>query len=69
MEALPSPSTEPRPPRPLNQALSGFAGIVVDRLAPYELTTLVQPAADKGRAAGMAVAAMLDKRPPRFTGN
>jgi len=31
----------------------------VDGLAPYVLTTLVQPAAEKGRAAGLAVAAML----------
>ena len=32
----------------------------MDGLAPYELTTLVQPATEKGRAAGRAVAAMLD---------
>ncbi len=45
---------------PPDVSVTGFDGIVVDGLAPYELTTLVQPAADKGRAAGQAVAAMLD---------
>ena len=44
---------------PQDVSVTGFDGIVVDGLAPYELTTLVQPAADKGRAAGRAVAAML----------
>ncbi len=44
---------------PDDVSVTGFDGIVVDGLAPYELTTLVQPAADKGRAAGLAVAAML----------
>ncbi|WP_127473654.1 LacI family DNA-binding transcriptional regulator [Microbacterium sulfonylureivorans] len=45
---------------PGDVSVTGFDGIVVDGLAPYELTTLVQPAAEKGRAAGRAVAAMLD---------
>ncbi|MFE7845496.1 LacI family DNA-binding transcriptional regulator [Microbacterium sp. NPDC057407] len=45
---------------PEDVSVTGFDGIVVDGLAPYELTTLVQPATDKGRAAGQAVAAMLD---------
>lgn len=45
---------------PDDVSVTGFDGIVVDGLAPYELTTLVQPATDKGRAAGHAVAAMLD---------
>ena len=44
---------------PEDVSVTGFDGIVVDGLAPYELTTLVQPAAEKGRAAGQAVAAML----------
>ncbi|MET0673702.1 MAG: LacI family DNA-binding transcriptional regulator [Microbacterium pygmaeum] len=55
---------------PEDVSVTGFDGIVVDGLAPYELTTLVQPAADKGRAAGMAVAAMLageDAASIRFT--
>ncbi len=42
---------------PEDLSVTGFDGIVVDGLAPYELTTLVQPATDKGRAAGQAVAA------------
>ncbi len=45
---------------PDDVSVTGFDGIVVDGLAPYELTTLVQPATEKGRAAGRAVAAMLD---------
>lgn len=48
---------------PEDVSVTGFDGIVVDGLAPYELTTLVQPATDKGRAAGAAVAAMLEGRP------
>lgn len=47
---------------PDDVSVTGFDGIVVDGLAPYALTTLVQPAADKGRAAGETVAAMLDGR-------
>jgi DNA-binding LacI/PurR family transcriptional regulator len=55
---------------PEDVSVTGFDGIVVDGLSPYELTTLVQPAADKGRAAGAAVAAMLEGSPAasiRFT--
>jgi DNA-binding LacI/PurR family transcriptional regulator len=44
---------------PDDVSITGFDGIVVDGLAPYELTTLVQPAWQKGRAAGEAVAALL----------
>lgn len=44
---------------PDDVSVTGFDGVVVDGLAPYELTTLVQPAVEKGRAAGHAVAAML----------
>lgn len=47
---------------PQDVSVTGFDGIVVDGLAPYVLTTLVQPAADKGRAAGQAIAAMLEGR-------
>lgn len=49
---------------PADVSVTGFDGIPVDGLAPYELTTLVQAAAEKGRAAGDAVAAMLDGRVP-----
>ena len=55
---------------PGDVSVTGFDGIVVDGLAPYELTTSVQPAAEKGRAAGLAVAAMLAGEPAasiRFT--
>lgn len=49
---------------PEDVSVTGFDGVPVDGLAPYELTTLVQPATDKGRAAGAAIAAMLDGREP-----
>ena len=64
-------ATAPFADRPKGKAtLTVVDGVVVDGLAPYELTTLVQPAADKGRAAGQAVAAMLAGEPAasiRFT--
>jgi DNA-binding LacI/PurR family transcriptional regulator len=44
---------------PEDVSVTGFDGIVVDGLAPYELTTIVQPTVEKGRAAGQAVVAML----------
>jgi DNA-binding LacI/PurR family transcriptional regulator len=47
---------------PEDLSVTGFDGVVVDGLASHRLTTLVQPATDKGRAAGQAVAAMLDGR-------
>jgi len=40
-------------------SVTGFDGITVDGFAPYELTTLVQPAAEKGRAAGTIVTRMI----------
>jgi len=49
---------------PEDVSVTGFDGVPVDGLAPYELTTLVQAATEKGRAAGAAVAAMLDDREP-----
>lgn len=49
---------------PEDLSVTGFDGIRVDGLAPYELTTLVQDAAAKGRAAGDALAAMLEGRTP-----
>ena len=49
---------------PQDVSVTGFDGVPVDGLAPYELTTLVQPATAKGRAAGAAIAAMLDGREP-----
>ena len=47
---------------PQDVSVTGFDGIIVDGLAPYVLTTLVQPATEKGHAAGEAVTAMLEGR-------
>ncbi len=47
---------------PDDLSVTGFDGIAVDGLAPFELTTMVQPAMEKGRAAGEAVVAMLEGR-------
>ncbi|GAA1703633.1 substrate-binding domain-containing protein [Microbacterium sediminicola] len=44
---------------PEDVSVTGFDGVRVDGLDGYELTTLVQPAFEKGRAAGAAVARML----------
>lgn len=44
---------------PADVSVTGFDGVRIDGLAPYDLTTLVQPAVEKGRAAGAAVAALL----------
>ncbi|MFJ4036965.1 LacI family DNA-binding transcriptional regulator [Microbacterium sp. NPDC090007] len=49
---------------PQDVSVTGFDGVVVDGLAPHVLTTLVQPATAKGRAAGEAVAAMLEDAVP-----
>lgn len=49
---------------PHDISVTGFDGVVVDGLAPHVLTTLVQPATAKGRAAGEAVAAMLQDETP-----
>lgn len=49
---------------PRDVSVTGFDGIVVDGLAPHVLTTLVQPATAKGRAAGEAVASMLEGSRP-----
>lgn len=49
---------------PEDLSVTGFDGIPVDGLAPYALTTLVQAATEKGRAAGAVVAAMLDGEEP-----
>ncbi|WP_100814575.1 LacI family DNA-binding transcriptional regulator [Microbacterium lacus] len=45
---------------PADVSVTGFDGITVDGFAPYELTTLVQPAAEKGRAAGTIVTRMIE---------
>ncbi|WP_159500423.1 LacI family DNA-binding transcriptional regulator [Microbacterium sp. 18062] len=44
---------------PEDISVTGFDGVQVDGVAPLTLTTMVQPAAEKGRAAGAAISAML----------
>ncbi|MFT4051965.1 MAG: LacI family DNA-binding transcriptional regulator [Microbacterium sp.] len=45
---------------PDDLSVTGFDGIPVDGLDAYELTTLVQPATEKGRVAGEAIGALMD---------
>lgn len=45
----------------------GFDGIPLDRIIPQDLTTMVQPAAAEGRAAGRAVLDLLAGDHPRST--
>lgn len=45
---------------PAQLSVLGFDGVHVEGLAPYELTTLVQPAVEKGSAAGRAVIELLE---------
>ncbi len=46
-------------------SITGFDGIGVDGLAPFELTTLVQPAREKGRVAGELVRELLAGASPQ----
>lgn len=48
---------------PDDVSVTGFDGVWIDGVAPLELTTMVQPAAEKGRAAGEAISAMLAGEP------
>lgn len=55
---------------PEDVSITGFDGVRVDGIAPYELTTMVQPAFEKGRAAGEALVRLLAGEPApsiRFT--
>lgn len=55
---------------PEDVSVVGFDGARVDGLWPYDLTTMVQPAIDKGRAAGVAIVDMLEgavAHPATFT--
>lgn len=45
-------------------SVTGFDGVWVDGVAPLTLTTMVQPAAEKGRAAGSAISALLEGQAP-----
>jgi DNA-binding LacI/PurR family transcriptional regulator len=44
--------------------VAGFDGVDLPWLAPELLTTVVQPTSEKGRAAGRAVAALVEGRRP-----
>jgi len=44
---------------PEELSVVGFDGVRIEGAAPWELTTLVQPAVEKGRAAGAAVVELL----------
>lgn len=48
---------------PEDISVAGFDGVKVDGIGPHVLTTMVQPAAEKGRAAGEQVARMLRGEP------
>ncbi|UJP09493.1 LacI family DNA-binding transcriptional regulator [Microbacterium sp. KUDC0406] len=48
---------------PEDVSVAGFDGIAVDGLGDYRLTTAVQPAVRKGRAAGEQIVRMLDGEP------
>lgn len=50
---------------PEDVSVTGFDGIRADGIAPLALTTMAQPAAEKGERAGAALAAMLAGRPVR----
>lgn len=55
---------------PADLSVVGFDGIALDRIIPHDLTTMVQPAAEQGRAAGRAVLDLVDGGRPesiRFT--
>ncbi|MEN2738593.1 substrate-binding domain-containing protein [Microbacterium sp. X-17] len=47
---------------PQDVSVAGFDGVAIDGIAPYRLTTMVQPAAERGRAAGDLIAALLEGR-------
>lgn len=52
---------------PRDISVLGFDGIRLDGYGPWNLTTLVQPAVEKGRAAGMAIARLLAGEEPQPT--
>lgn len=55
---------------PEDVSITGFDGVVVDGIAPYQLTTMAQPAFEKGRAAGESLLRLIDGKPApsfRFT--
>ena len=50
---------------PDDLSIVGFDGVKLDGIAPYDLTTMVQPAVEKGRAAGRGVIALLSGEHPQ----
>ena len=55
---------------PADLSIVGFDGVKLDGLASYDLATMVQPAVEKGRAAGRGVIALLageNPQPMAFT--
>jgi DNA-binding LacI/PurR family transcriptional regulator len=50
---------------PRDLSVVGFDGIALDRIVPHDLTTMVQPAAEQGRAAGRAVLDLLEGGHPQ----
>ena len=55
---------------PDDVSVAGFDGIRLEGIAPHDLTTMVQPALEKGRAAGRGVLALIegeDALPESFT--
>ncbi|QNE45538.1 LacI family transcriptional regulator [Glaciihabitans sp. INWT7] len=50
---------------PQDLSIVGFDGVKLDGIAPYDLTTMVQPAVEKGRAAGRGVIALLNGEHPQ----
>ena len=55
---------------PDDLSVVGFDGIALDRIVPHDLTTMAQPAAEEGRAAGAAIVRLLEGEPAapvRFT--
>jgi DNA-binding LacI/PurR family transcriptional regulator len=50
---------------PGDVSIVGFDGVKLDGLAPYDLTTMVQPAVEKGRAAGRGVISLLAGEHPQ----
>jgi len=55
---------------PEDVSVAGFDGVRLEGIAPHDLTTMVQPALEKGRAAGRGVIALIeggDASPASFT--
>ena len=48
---------------PAELSVTGFDGVPIDGLTSHDLTTMVQPVAEKGRTAGEAVVALLAGEP------